>query len=187
MMCSISRQPWGTSSTDVTLTRLRIEKERSSWAGASQQTSVDHTHVLLPSICQASFSITHQSINVHHITKKALWFWQRCVLFICRMQTPPSLLMKPCSLIAVYKTLTEEWTTCWAPAPASLTAWETRGARLRCVWRTQHRADSTLDQEGEFFPFSYQGVSNSAPLIVDKVLMADTIQFNDSQMKCRQE
>lgn len=56
-----------------------------------------------------------------------------------------------------------------------------------CVRRTQHRADSTLDQEGEFFPFSYQGVSNSARLIVDKVLMADTIQFNDSQMKCRQE
>lgn len=183
-MCSISRQPWGTSSTDVTLTRLRIEKERSSWAGASQQTSVDHTHVLLRSFCQASFSITHQSINVHHTTK-AFWFWQRCVLFMCRMQTPPSLLMKPCSLIAVYKTLTEEWTTCWAPAPASLTAWETRGARLRCVHTTQGGFNSRPGRG--IVSFSYQGVSNSARLIVDKVLMADTIQFNDSQMKCRQE
>lgn len=92
------------------------EREREDLLSRSFTTNVSrpHTRCLLHSFPN-SFTITHQSINVHHTTKKA-WIWQ---FFLCRMQTPPSLLMKPCSLVAVYKTLTEEWTTCWAQAPVS--------------------------------------------------------------------
>lgn len=152
-MCSIFRQPWGTSSTDVTLARLRIEKERSSWAEASQQTSVDHTRsstYFLPKLFHY-----HSSVYKHNLTlqRRHDFFTVLCAFFLCRMQTPPSLLMKPCSLIAVYKTLTEEWTTCWAQAPASLMAWETRGARLRSVWHRIQGGFHRRPGRGIFFFF----------------------------------